>query len=389
VQDTDPAPATRQAQRLAPWIRLTLTPGVGRVTLRQLLDRFHTPDAVLGASHQQLASLVSPARARALCDAGSPAMDEALTRFTDWLARPGNHAITMGDPAYPNWLRQADDPPLLLYASGRIDLLERNAVGIVGSRNATMQGMATARAFAHALSAAGMTVVSGLALGIDTAAHEGGLQGEASTVAVLGTGADRIYPARNAALARQIAHEGCMVSEYPLGTPPERNNFPRRNRIISGLVRGVLVVEAAEKSGSLITAAYAADQGRHVFAIPGSIHSALSKGCHYLIREGGTLVESVHDILKEIGAPGWAPRLAMHGDGFAPAPDLDVPAPEPEHADLLDAIGFAPVDCDTIAAATSLGPGPLAAHLLALELAGQIERLPGGLFQRIKPKPAR
>ncbi len=388
MQDTDPAPSTRQAQRLAPWIRLTLTPGVGRVTMRQLLDRFATPDAILGASHQQLASLVSPARARALCEAGSPAMDEAVARFTDWLARPGNHAIPIDDPAYPPRLRQADDPPILLYVTGRIELLDAQSVAIVGSRNATMQGLATARAFAHSLSDAGMTVVSGLALGIDTAAHEGGLQGAASTVAVLGTGADRIYPARNAALAHQIAREGCLVSEYSLGTHPERNNFPRRNRIISGLVRGVLVVEAARESGSLITAGLAADQGRHVFAIPGSIHSALSKGCHHLIKEGATLVESVHDILKEVGGPGWAPRLAMRSEDPETEPDLP-DGPAAEYAALLEAIGFAPVNCDTIAASTALGPGPLAGQLLALEMAGQIERLPGGLFQRIKPKHAR
>jgi DNA processing protein len=260
----------------------------------------------------------------------------------------------------------------LLYAIGRIELLQGPALAIVGSRNASVQGVANAAAFGHALSAAGITIVSGLALGIDTAAHQGGLRGVGATVAVIGTGADRIYPPRNRELAYQIAREGCILSEYPLGTMPQPANFPPRNRLISGLCCGVLVVEAAARSGSLITAHVAADQGREVFAIPGSIHAPLSKGCHQLIKEGARLVESAADVLLEL----------RHAPLLGGAPEAG-PAYRGAHLTLLEAMGQGPVDADQLGSFTGSDPGTVSSELLALELAGQVERLPGGLFQRI------
>ncbi len=371
MQDTDPAPSAGQAHSLIAWIRLEQTPGVGRLTVRRLLDRFGDPSAVFAAGYDALVELVSPAKARALADPPCAQTTRRIEAALAWLENPTNHLITPDHPAYPAQLREIDDPPFLLYAVGRIELLAGPAVAIVGSRNASAQGVANAGNFGHALSEAGLTIVSGLALGIDAAAHEGGLRGASSTVAVIGTGADRIYPRRNEALARRIAERGCIVSEYSLGTPPLSANFPRRNRIISGLAKAVLVVEAAAASGSLITAHVAADQGRDVFAIPGSIHSPLAKGCHKLIKEGAKLVESVADLLTELKL---SPLAAMSGAGAFDA------AEQP----LLRAMGHGPVGTDALAAMTELAPAFLAVQLLALELAGHIERLPGGLFQRVE-----
>ena len=237
--------------------------------------------------------------AEALCAPVAPATVAQIERTVAWLAQPGNHVLTLADAAYPARLLEIADPPTLLYAKGRIDLLSAPSVAVVGSRNATAAGLENAEQFSAALVEAGWTVVSGLALGIDTAAHRGSLKAvtaasavAAATVAVVGTGLDIVYPSRNRALAHQIAEAGCILSEYPLGMPAIAANFPRRNRLISGLSRGVLVVEAAARSGSLITARMAAEQGRDVFAIPGSMHSPLSRGCHQLIRQGAKLVES-------------------------------------------------------------------------------------------------
>ena len=372
MQDTDPAPPAGQAASLAAWIRLEQTPGVGRVTVQQLLERLGTPQAIFSAGYQTLAELVSPARARALSEPPSPLLAERIDAALAWLELPNNHILTRDDPAYPALLRQIADAPFLLYAVGRTELLAGPAVAIVGSRNASLQGVANAGNFGRALSESGLTIVSGMALGIDAAAHEGGLRGVASTVAVIGTGVDRIYPRRNENLARRIAEHGCIISEYSLGTPPLAENFPKRNRIISGMSCAVLVVEAAAGSGSLITARVANDQGRDVFAIPGSIHSPLAKGCHKLIKDGAKLVESVGDLLTELCL---AP-LAGLGSATAPAyAGAALP--------LLEAMGHGPVNTDALAALTDTAPAFLAGQLLSLELAGQIERLPGGLLQRI------
>lgn len=375
MQDTDPANPASQADRLAAWVRLEQTPGVGAVTAQRLLERFGAPQAIFTASHLALRQIVSDSVARALCGPMPDTCAAYLDTVRAWLAAPGHHLLTPDDPAFPPLLRELAMPPLLLYATGKLALLSAPAVAIVGSRNATGQGVANARAFASALSAAGLTIVSGLALGIDAAAHEGGLRGPGSTVAVTGTGADRIYPRRNEALARRIADEGCIVSEYPLGTGPVAANFPRRNRLISGMCCAVLVVEAAAGSGSLITARQAVEQGRDVFAIPGSIHSPLSKGCHSLIREGATLVDCVDDILVPLRIAPLA-TMPVQPDGMA--------ACSGAQRALLDALGYEPVGADALAALTGCDPGKLAASLLALELAGHLERLPGGLFQRVK-----
>lgn len=291
-----------------------------------------------------------------------------LDAVHSWLAQPGNSLMTLADEDYPRALLEIADPPVMLYCKGQRALLSQPGLSIVGSRNATPQGVRDAEAFAHALSDAGFTIVSGLALGIDAAAHRGGLAGAGSSIAVIGTGLDRIYPARNEALAHQLAESGIIVSEFPLGTPPLPGHFPRRNRLISGLARGVLVVEAAPNSGSLITARVAIEQGREVFAIPGSIHSPLARGCHALIKQGAKLVESAADILDELA---WQQRL-------------DPPAlPERVSDPLLAALEGAPVTLDLLAQRTGLTLEALSAKLLALELDGRIASLPGGRYQII------
>lgn len=290
-----------------------------------------------------------------------------------WCGEPGNHVLTLTDPDYPRQLLEIPDPPAVLYVKGRTDLLAGAALAIVGSRNATPQGIANAESFARAASRAGVTIVSGLALGCDAAAHRGGLDGAGSTVAVIGTGADRIYPARNLSLAHAIAENGAIVSEFSLGTPPLAANFPRRNRMLAGLARGVLVVEAADRSGTLITARLAAEQGRDVFAIPGSIHSPLSKGCHKLIKQGAKLVESAQEVLEEIGIP------TADGPAGAHEENLDQKA-----RGLLDALGHDPCDIDTLLQRSGLTADALYPILLRMELEGRIATLAGGLYQRIE-----
>ena len=359
------------------WLRLESTPDIGLVRAHALLGHFGTPEAIFSASHADLCAVIPARPARLLCASPSDEFSACCEQVQAWLAAPGNQLLTRDHPAWPALLRTIALPPLLLYAKGQLSLLNQPAVAIVGSRNATTQGCATARGFAAALSEAGVTVVSGLALGIDAAAHEGALSGPGATVAVIGTGADRIYPRRNDALARRIAEHGCVISEYALGIGPLAGNFPRRNRLISGLCRAVLVVEAAAQSGSLITAHVALEQGRDVFAVPGSIHAPLSKGCHKLIKEGAMLVESSADLFEALAlAPG---RLATQQGSDAATVTATAPALLP----LLAAMGHGPVHGDVLAGLTATEPGTLASQLLTLELAGQVERLPGGLFQRV------
>lgn len=354
----------------AHWLRLCLIPGIGPERQRLLLAAFGLPSRVFACSRQALAAVVGDRLAEALlaCD-NRAEVGHALK----WADEPGNHVLTLADDAYPRNLLEIPDPPSLLYAKGDVRLLEATALAVVGARNATPQGELNAEAFAAALSAAGIPVVSGLALGVDAAAHRGGLKGPGKTIAVVGTGADRIYPARNADLARAIAAEGLILSEFPLGTPPVAHNFPRRNRIISGLARGVLVIEAAVDSGSLITARLAAEQGREVFAVPGSIHSPLAKGCHQLIKQGAKLVECADDILEELSWP------LAHAPRAAPAAEAESTG----EASLLKVMGFDPVDVDSLVMRSSLTPEELFAMLTLLELDGRVARLPGGLFQRI------
>lgn len=341
-----------------------------------LLREFGGPEALLGASRAQLAHVVpAPIVERAL----APVDRDALERTTRWLDTPSHELIAWDDDDFPKALLELGYAPPVLFHLGRRDLLARPAIAIVGSRNATAQGRETAREFAHALADAGYTVVSGLAVGIDAAAHEGALGTAASTIAIVATGLDRVYPARNRDLATRIAQQGSLLSEYLPGTPPRRENFPQRNRLISGLARGVLVVEATLSSGSLITARLAGEQGRDVFAIPGSIHSPFAKGCHKLIREGAKLVETASDVLDELDPQ--RRRIDIHD-----TPPAQTGAPSDP---VLAAMGYDPVGVDALVARTSVAPEAIVAALVTLELSGEIAALPGGRWQRThRQRPA-
>ena len=351
---------------------MSLTPGLRAATLRELLHRFGLPESVIGAGRRALSGFLQPEVLDAM---HSELVAHGVTHALQWSDANDRAIIAWDHPEYPKALLEVSDPPALLYCIGRTELLNRSALAVVGSRNATAQGVRNAQAFARALSDAGLTIVSGLALGVDAAAHRGGLEGRSSTIAVLGTGVDVVYPPANKALAQEIAERGLLVSEFALGSPAAKHNFPRRNRIISGLARGTLVVEAAPSSGSLITARAALEQGREVFAIPGSIHSPLSKGCHQLIKSGAKLVESADDVLSELGVvaqiparrPGEAETLK---EGNAPF--------------LLDQMGFDPIDIDSLCARIGCSAQQVTAELLRLELEGRIASLPGGLYQRVR-----
>ena len=361
------------------WLRLLETPGVGREAARALLAAFGSPEGVLRASTEARRAVVPPGPAAAL--ARIPEQFEArLGAGWHWLTS-GDEArdvVALGDSRYPQVLLDSPDPPLLFYVRGRIALLERPAIAIVGSRNATPQGLDNARAFAAHLGGAGWVVVSGLALGIDGAAHEGALASGGGTIAVVGTGLDVVYPVRHRTLAQKIASDGLLVSEFAVGTPALAENFPIRNRIIAGLARGTLVVEAAVQSGSLITARLALEAGRDVFAIPGSIHSPQSRGCHALIKQGAKLVDSANDIVDELAPLAGVPRMAS----TAPAP-AQARAPAAKDP-VLDALGFDPIGLDELIARTGQSAAELSARLLDFELQGRVARLPGQRFQRVE-----
>ena len=379
---------------LAAWLRLVGTPGVGRESARRLLAEFGSPEAVLGASSEARKAIVGAQVASAL-SSEPPGFVERLAATLAWLdgstatdAAPRD-VLVLGDPRYPEALLQTADPPTVLYTKGRIELLAADSIAIVGSRNPTAQGLENARALASHLSRAGLVIVSGLALGIDGAAHQGALEGMApesaereagggaggGTIAVVGTGLDRVYPARHRALAHRIAASGLIVSEFAIGMPALPENFPIRNRIIAGLARGTLVVEAALQSGSLITARLALESGREVFAIPGSIHSPQARGCNALLKQGAKLVDSAADILEEFAAarPGTQSPSGAAVQRTAAKEDP-----------LLAALGFDPIGLDALVARTGQSAAVLAARLLDLELAGRVARMPGQVFQRIE-----
>lgn len=362
---------------LASWLQLTLAPGLGAATLRRLLAQFGLPEKVLAAGRADLARFAS---AEALQALDSDAVAKAVERALAWLAQPGNAIVTLADAAYPKLLLEISDPPAVLYCRGRTDLLNRPALALVGSRNATAQGNSNAEQFARSFSAAGLTIVSGLAQGIDAAAHRGGLAGEGSTIAVLGTGVDIAYPRATAALGTEIAANGLLLSEFPLGTKALAHNFPRRNRLISGLAQGCLVIEAALASGSLITARAAAEQGREVFAVPGSIHSPLSKGCHALIKSGAKLAESAEDVLSELSA---FRRSGFASSSGATSVTMSSGTTAGTEEPLLACMGFDPADVDSLCARAGLPAERVSAELLRLELAGRVTVLPGGLYQRL------
>lgn len=356
------------------WVVLSQVSGLGNDAYRKLLAAFGEPRQIFAAGFGPLKNVVGADLARRILETAENEVDEQTAL---WLRSPGNHLLTLADRDYPQSLLHISDPPPLLYLKGRRELLNRAAIAVVGSRNGSVQGVRDAQAFASVLSSKGLCVISGLALGIDAAAHKGGLENIGSSIAVVGTGLDIVYPARNRPLAHQLASEGALLSEFPLGTPARAHHFPRRNRLISGLARGCLVVEAALHSGSLITARLAADQGKEVFAIPGSIHSPLAKGCHLLIKEGAKLVEAAADILQELGIANdekEVPLAALLQAGGACAP---------EEAQLLAAMDFHGTDVDTLAARSGLTADRICAMLLTLELEGRVAALPGGLYQKI------
>ncbi len=363
---------------LSDWLALYHAPRVGPVTFLQLLDALQDPGAVLGASRGQLGQL---GLAQQTIDALRQPDQAAIERDLEWNAGAGNRIITCHDPDYPALLLQTPDPPPLLYVHGDASLLAQPQLAMVGSRNPTASGRQTATDFARYLSAAGLIITSGLALGIDAASHQGALDAGNPTIAVMGTGLDRVYPARHRELAREIARYGALVSEFPIGTPPRAENFPRRNRIISGLSLGALIVEAALRSGSLISARYALEQGREVFAIPGSIHNPLARGCHHLIRQGAKLVETAQDVIDELGALAGACLQATAG------PDTDSDQPpelDQEYSQLLDYMGFDATSVDILVEKAGLTPAEVSSMLLQLEMCGFIASSPGGIYNRLK-----
>ena len=379
-----------ERDELRAWLRLTLLPGVGNDNKRKLLATFGSAEAIFNQSAMTLDQLGSEKTSRVILEEPL-ALAAQLQTTLDWL-QGGEHRsiVSLGDSGYPAALLDIEDPPLVIYMLGALSSRFKGTtkpsaneramhLAIVGSRNPTAQGEVNARQFAKAFGGAGLCVVSGLALGIDGAAHDGALLGGGTTIAVVGTGLDRVYPKRHLELAHRIAANGMLISEFALGTPPINSNFPRRNRIISGLSQGVLVVEAALKSGSLITARMAVEQGRDVFAIPGSIHSPQSRGCHALIKQGAKLVETAQDVLEELHIP-FNAQFASTNNGAGDAADGGEP-----HADkaFLAALGYDVVSLDALLARTGLATPQLQAQLLELELDGHVARLPGGLFQRI------
>jgi DNA processing protein len=369
--------AADDADELAAWLRLRLTPGIGRVGARRLLASFGSVQGVFDASRAQRRDCIGPALAAPL-DEEPEELRAALIKLTAWLGEgPARDWVSLGDPRYPNALLHTPDPPLLLYTIGRCEWMSTPCLAIVGSRNPTPQGAENARALAEHLGRAGLTIVSGLALGIDGAAHTGALAAGAGTIAVVGTGLDRVYPRAHRALAHRIAEQGLIVSEFELGTEPLAPNFPQRNRIIAGLSLGTLVVEAALESGSLITARHALDAGRDVFAMPGSIHSPQSRGCHALIKQGAKLVDDANDVLDELPVALRVPSVSATSASAAPSDAA------PTEADkFLSAMGYEPVNLDQLQSRTGWPAAQLSARLLELELEGRVARLPGGRYQR-------
>ena len=387
----DPHHVPPDAETLA-WLRLLLTPGIGRITARKLLAKAGGAEEIWQLPLSAWAECSTQAQIKALAQL-PPDWNRHCETLAHWLTTPATgtqHALTyLGHSQYPDSLLQTEDPPLLLFVQGPEALLNSGApwfpypatLAMVGSRNPSAQGIINARDMAQALAEQGLCIVSGLARGIDAAAHEGALQSKTSkapsTIAVVGTGLDQVYPRAHTALAQQIALHGLVISEYPLGSEPLPRHFPQRNRIISGLSQGTLVVEAALQSGSLITARLASEQGREVFAIPGSIHAPQAKGCHALLRQGAKLVETAADILDELQGINMPVSPTPQAQA---AIKTKVSEQEPE---LLQALGHDPMPLDTLMARTGWDAAHLQAQLMELELDGMVARLPGGLFQRI------
>jgi DNA processing protein len=360
---------------LLSWIALSRTPELDSATLATALDVLHDASGVIDATDALRARAgLSPAmRAFLQSPAAEPTPGEIA-----WLECPDHHLLAFNDARYPRALRQATGFPIALYVHGNPSILNDAQLSIVGSRNPTAQGRQTAFEFAEYLSQRGLTITSGLAEGIDTQAHRGALAAPGPTIAVLGTGVDQVYPLGNQELASQIARTGALVSEFVLGTPPQRANFPQRNRIIAAISLGTLVIEAARQSGSLVTARLAGDAGREVFAIPGSIHNPLARGCHQLIRQGAKLTETADDILTELD---FSAEFA-HETPAALSAGMDK-----DHKILLDALGFDPTDLDLLVARTGFNAQAVSSMMLILELEGHVQAAPGGRYSRVSRSP--
>ena len=374
------------------FLRLAFAHGVGSRAAHKLLTELGDAAAIFSASIGTLTAIVGDKSARVLTTPPDEALQAKLDEALAWLdASADHHLLTWAHSAFPKALLESGDAPIVLYAKGRIELLDKPAIAMVGSRNCSQGGADTAEAFAQAFAERGVCVVSGMAEGIDAASHVGALRATnteaGSTIAVIGTGIDRVYPAKNKVLAHSIAERGLIVSEYPLGTPPASENFPRRNRIISGLSLGVLVVEASMRSGSLITARLAGDQSREVFAIPGSIHSTFHKGCHHLIKQGAKLVETAQDVLEELRIDAQltpAPEAAVPGARAARKPKSAAKsaAKSTPSDGLIAHIEHTPIDVDTLVSRSGLPVDQVVTELTMLELSGSIEQLAGGRWQR-------
>jgi len=358
---------------LASWLALHRTPGVGPVTFARLLEQFGTPQKVF-ESPTTAESVSSRTRSALL----KPDWDQ-IEKDLQWFELDDRHILTLHDPRYPELLKQISDPPSLLFVQGDVSLLSQWQIALVGSRNPSASGRDTAYEFANYLAQGGIAITSGLAMGIDAAAHQGALAAQGKTIAVIGTGLDRVYPAKHRDLAHEISSSGVIVSEFALGTAPRAENFPRRNRIISGLSLGTLVVEAAVKSGSLITARMAMEQGREVFAIPGSIHNPLARGCHRLIREGAKLVENADDILEELGAMAGVQK-PINGELFEAEPVI---SDDEEYQTLFEYLGYDPIYIDSLIERSGLTADVVSSMLLLLELQGRVESFSGGRYARV------
>lgn len=357
---------------VATWVALTQIQGLGCSKIFQLLTEFGTPDHIFNASTQQLQKVVS---SKVAIEISKGIQAEVVKPVLNWLQKEDTHIVTIADAEYPQRLLQTTNPPVLLYCIGDLQWLNYPTIAMVGSRNATPQGEKNADYFAQEMCRQGLCVASGMALGIDAASHRGAIKSTGATIAVVGTGLDIVYPAKHRDLAHQIAKRGLIISEFPLGTPSKAQNFPRRNRIISGLSLGCLVVEANVNSGSLITARLATEQGREVFAIPGSIHSPVSKGCHQLIKQGGKLVESAEDVLEELK------HIIPTHSPFGPSTQTGRNTLETNT--LLDLMGFEAIDFESLLATSALTTEALSSMLMLLELEGKITALAGGKYQRL------
>lgn len=360
--------------QLENWLRLSKLPGIGARSIEKLISAYGNPTDILNASAQDWqAAGISTNRIPSVTQ-----RNVDISADLNWLETDGHHLLTLQDPEYPALLANIDPPPPLLYVIGDLSMLNHPQLAIVGSRNPSSAGLANTAAFAEHLANRGLGITSGLAIGIDGAAHEAALKANGLTIAVAATGLDQVYPARHQNLARRIVEQGAIVSEFPIGTRPLASNFPRRNRIVSGLSLGTLVVEAAQKSGSLITARCALSQGKELFAIPGSIHNPLARGCHQLIRQGAKLVETAVDILEDLGP--LISHLETSVSGSQPEKTID---PNPQEQALLEAVDFEPTAIDTIITRTGLAAEAVSSTLLIMELNGQIACEKGGYYVRL------